>query len=69
MSMGYIAKYSRRAERTADTGSLKIRMVACKKDKLIEMMSSEKYIVWNADFCNLDEYLLNHSDTVIERKY
>lgn len=68
MYMGYSIEYSRKQERKS-FGSLKIRKAVCSKEKLTEMIHSDKYIIWNANLCDMDEYLLNHSDTTIERIY
>lgn len=70
MYMGYILEFSRRWERTAN-GNLKKRKAACSKEKVSEMMLSDKYIIWNANLCNLDEYLQNHPEekNKIERNY
>ena len=65
MYMGYNIEYSRKGERK-DSGSLKIRKGVCSKDKLIEMMQSDKYIIWNANLCDMDEYLMNHPKAEIE---
>lgn len=68
MYMGYSIEYSRKQERNS-FGSLKIRKAVCSKEKLAEMMQSDSFIIWNANLCDMDEYLMNHSDTAIERIY
>lgn len=66
MCMGYSIEYSRKQERNS-FGALKIRKAVCSKDKLAEMIQSDKYIIWNANFCDIDEYLLNHPKADIEQ--
>lgn len=65
MSMGYNIEYSRKGERNS-FGSLKIRKAVCSKEKLTEMIQSDKYIIWIANLCDMDEYLLNHPKADIE---
>lgn len=65
MCMGYCIEYSRKQERNS-FGSLKIRKAVCSKDKLTEMMQSDSYIIWNANLCDVDEYLMNHPKAEIE---
>ena len=65
MSMGYSIEYSRKWERK-DSGALRKRKAVCSKEKLIEMMQSDNYIIWNANLCDMDEYLKNHPKAEIE---
>ncbi len=65
MYMGYNIEYSRKQERNS-FGSLIIRKAVCSKEKLAEMIHSDKHIIWNANLCDIDEYLLNHPNADIE---
>lgn len=65
MRMGYSIEYSRKQERNS-FDSMKIRKAVCSKEKLTEMIHSDKYIIWNTNLCDMDEYLLNHPKADIE---